>query len=177
MSFDGIVVSPWFPGAGRDAEDESFLASLRAEVGAVGLADATPENTSLHVWDTALVLLVEIPGLQDAEACPTLEVVCNLQRVPTLMCGCETYGYLAETYDEMDLAGVERLPSALGQQAARWFTDQLRRPVEEIIWFTWRGERSLVRFADTAEPIWWDSGAWRRRNRRPDKVVERRPSA
>lgn len=169
--------SPWFPGAGRNAPDEFFLASVRAEVDVVGFADATPEHTSLHVWDTALVLLVEIPGLQDSKASPTLEVICGLQRAPTLMCGCETYGYLADIYEEMDLSGVERVPSALGRAAAGWFGNQLRRPVEELIWSTWRGERSLVRFADTAETIWWDVGTWRRRDRRPDRVIVRRPSA
>lgn len=169
------MASQWFPGAGRDAGDETFLGSLRAEVELAGLIDATPDRTALHVWETALVVLVEIPGLQDAEARPTLEVVCDLQRAPTLMCGCETYGYLVDSYDEMDLAGVARTPAALGRQAHRWFTEQLCRPVEERIWSTWRGERSLVRFADTGEAIWWDSGAWRRRERRPDRVVDRRP--
>jgi hypothetical protein len=175
LSFDGDVASQWFPGAGRNAEDEQFLAGLRSGVEVAGLVDVTPDGTTLLVWETALVVLVEIPCLQDAEARPTLEIVWSLEPDPTLMCGCETYGYVADSYDAMDLAGVERTPSALGRHASGWFAAQLRRPVEELVWSTWRGERSLVRFADDGEPIWWDSGAWRRQERRPDRVVDRRP--
>jgi hypothetical protein len=83
--------------------------------------------------------------------------------------GCETYGYLADATEEMDLAGVESAPRALGRHAFDWLDGQLRRPVERATWKTWRGARS-VRLADTGEPVWGHL-ARRLRDRQPDSVV------
>ncbi|WP_448626331.1 hypothetical protein [Geodermatophilus sp. URMC 64] len=74
------MASLWFPGEGRNEDDEAFLAELRACADARGLVDATPADSTLFTWEYVLVLLVEVPGLQGIPAKPTLEVVVDVQR-------------------------------------------------------------------------------------------------
>ena len=167
------MTSPWFPGKGRTAEDEAFLTALRSAADEHGLVDATPADTTLVTWEDTVVVLVRVPGLQDGDERPTLEVVHELPG-PRLSCGVETWGHVADSYEPMDLTGVDRTPSALGAHAFEWFTAQLRRPVERAAWRTWRGERSLLRFADDGELIEWDLAAHRRRDQPPDHVVRLR---
>jgi hypothetical protein len=82
----------WFPGEGRNPDDEAFLAELRRLAATSGLADATPADTRVYAWD-ALVVLVAIPKLQDLTARPMLEVV---SRGSQLMVGVETYDHLVD---------------------------------------------------------------------------------
>ena len=166
------MTSPWFPGAGRTLDDETFLAALRSAADEHGLVDATPAGTGCAGWDDALVLTVEVPAVQDTRAKPVLEVLLTRGAAPELWCGVETHGYLTEDADPMDLTGVERTPAAWGRQAFDWFTAQLQRPVERASWRTWRGERSLLRFADDGELI--ESAFLRRPTRAPDCVVRLR---
>jgi hypothetical protein len=169
------MTSEWFAGDGRDENEEVFLAELRGCAETHGLLDATPEDTALHVWDgAALFAVIALPGLQDDAVKPVLEVAARFAGEPGLMCGVETHGYLADAYDLMDLAGVDRTPRALGRHAFEWFTQQLRRPVERATWTTWLGTRSLIRFVDDGELISWDVAAHRRRDRVPDRVVRLR---
>ena len=149
-----MTAAEWFPGKGRHAEDEAFLAELRACADARGLVDATPDDTTLYVWEYALVVLVAVPRLQNGPEQPALEVVYDPRRGSELMCGWETYNHLADSYDPMDLAGVERTPGALARHAFGWFEAELRRPIEKATWRAWWGDRSLVRYADTREPVW-----------------------
>ena len=168
--------SPWFPGAVFDPADEPFLAALRSWTGSSGLVDASPEHTTLVSWEGAVIALVEMPGLQDSVARPTLEVIWNGGHSYDLMCGIETYGYLADSYEEMELGGEAELePEELARHAHDWFVGQLRRPVEQVTWSTWRGERSLVRFADDGEELWSDVWGRRRERRRPARMERRRP--
>jgi hypothetical protein len=163
--------SPWFPGTGRTEDEEAFLAALRTCAEADGLGDATPADTDLLAWDGVLVLVVELPGVRDLRATPVLEVLVRLSGGEAGMsCGCE-YGHLGEDDEPMDLRGVERSPAALGRHAIDWFTGQLHRPVERATWSTWRGPRSLVRFADDGELI--GSDLWRRRPRREPRSLVR----
>ena len=168
-----MTASEWFPGEGRNADDEAFLSELRACAEDRGLVDATPQDTSLHVWESALVALVAVPRLQEIPAQPTLEIVSDLRRGPDLMCGWETDGYLTDSCDPLDLTGVEPTPRALARHAFGWFEAELRRPVERVTWRTWRGERSLVRYADTREPVWGHLSR-RLRDRHPVSVVRLR---
>jgi hypothetical protein len=163
------VTSDWFPGKAWDAESEEFLTGLRARAGTQGLVDATPDDTTLHAWGSTLVVLVAAPGLQDHPAKPTLEVVCELSRGTDLVCGWETFGYLTDDYDPMDMAGADLTPKGLGFHAFDWFEAELRRPLERATWRTWRGERSVVRYADTEVPVWGHVPK-RLRNRPPDST-------
>ena len=168
------MTSEWFPGKGRDADDEAFLAELRGCAETRGLVDANPEDTTLHVWEHTLIVLVAVPGLQDLTEKPTLEVICDPHSgPPSMMVGCETDGYVADAYEELDLAGAELTPPGLARSAFGWFDAQLRRPMEKAIWRSWWRERCVVRFADTGEPV-WERLDHRLRGRPPASVVRLR---
>jgi hypothetical protein len=168
------VPDEWFPGEGQSQDEKAFLAELRRLAGTDGLVDAHPEDTTLHVWDGALVVLVEPPGLRNCPLKPTLEVVVHLGPTMFLASGWETNGYLADACDPMDLEGVERSSRALARHTYDWFAEELRRPLERATWRSrWGGTFSLVRYADTGEPVWGHLSR-RRRNRPPDEVVRLR---
>ena len=169
------VAAEWFPGEAGDADGEAFLAELRRRVGARGLVDARPEDTTLHAWSEGMVIvLIDVPGLQGTEEKPVLEVLARYGADdPGLMTGWETHGYLTDSYDPLDLGGVEATPQALARRAFDWFESELRRPLETAYWRTWRGESSVVRSADTGEPVWGHVSRQRRR-RGPDRVVRLR---
>ena len=131
-----------------------------------GLIDATPDDTRLHVWENALVALIAVPGLQETPAQPVLEVVF---RKRGLMAGVETYNHLVDAYEEMDLAGVELTPRGLARHAFAWFRSELEGSIERATWRTWRGERSVLRYADTEQPIWGHAPR-KFRNRPPDRT-------
>ena len=171
-----MTTSPWFPGVGRTPADEEFLAALRACADEEGLVDAAPADTSVLDWDDALVVLVDLPGLRWTKTEPVLEVIAAFTSPPHLSAGVEVRGWLTEEADPLDLRRVELTPAALGRHTYEWLTAQLRRPVERANWSTWRGERSLIRFADDGELIESDLAAWRRRDRRPDRVEPLRPT-
>jgi hypothetical protein len=166
-----VADGEWFPGEGGSADDEAFLAELRACADARGLVDATPDDTILHAWEGTLVVLVAAPRLRHRPEQPTLEVIVQFGREPTTLCsGWETYGYLTDSCEPMDLAGVDLEPRALARHAFEWFEAELRRPLECVTWRTWRGERSVVRYADTGAPVWTYIPT-RFRDRRPDVIA------
>jgi hypothetical protein len=166
-----------FPGNGRDEDDEAFLAELRACAEARGLVDATPKDTLLLVWESALVALVEVSRLQDIPAKPTLEVVSDIRRSPELWSGWETYGYLTDADEKMDLTEVELTPRALARHAFGWFQAQLRRPVEQHGWTSgpWP-PRVEVRLREPDELLDVRRSGWpfRRRRSSPDRLVRLR---
>ena len=169
------VAAEWFPGAAWDEDGEVFLAELRRRVDARGLVDVRPEDTTVHAWSEGLVIvLIEAPGLLRTEEKPTLEVVARYGGDdPWLMTGWETHGHLTDSCDPMDLAGVEATPRALARRAFDWFEAELRRPLERAHWRSWRGGSTVVRYADTGEPV-WSTVSRRRRRRQPDRVVRLR---
>ena len=164
----------WFPGDGRNDEEQAFLTELRSLATTNGLVDATPADTTLHVWEGTLVVLVDPPRLRSCPMEPTLEVVVHLGPTPFLASGWETNGYLADACDPMDLHEVERSPHAFARVAYDWLDAELRRPLEEATWRSrWGGTVSLVRYADTGEPVWGHLSR-RQRNRPPDEVTRLR---
>ncbi len=168
------MADAWFPGEGRSRDEEVFLGELRRLAGTDGLVDAVPEDTTLHVWDGTLVVLVDPPGLRNNPMEPTLEVVVHLGPNPILASGWETNGYLADACDPMDLHAVERSPHAFARLAYDWLDAELRRPLEQATWRSrWGGTVSVVRYADTGEPVWGHLGR-RQRNRPPDQVARLR---
>ena len=167
------MTSPWFPGEGRTADDEAFLAALRSAADEHGLVDANPAGTGCAAWDDALVLTVEVPAVQDTKGKPVLEILLTRGAEPELRGGVETHGWLTENAEPLDALAGERTPAALGQHAFDWFTTQLRRPVERATWRTRLGERTVVRFADDGEPL-WGATPRRLRGRSPHHVVRLR---
>ena len=168
-------MAEWFPGGACDSDGEVFLAELRRRAGARGLVDARPEDTTLHAWSEGMVIvLIDAPGLHGTEEKPTLEVVARYGGVdPCLMSGWETYGYLADSCDPLDLGGMELTPRSLARRTFDWFEGELRRPLERAHWRTWRGESTVVRYVDTGEPVWGHISR-RRRRRGPERVVRLR---
>ena len=164
----------WFPGEGQSPDEQTFLAEVRRLAATAGLVDATPADTTLHVWDGALVLLVDPPGLRDCPVEPVLEVVAHLGATPLLGSGWETNGYLADAFEPMDLDGVARKPDALACLAHGWLAAELRRPLERATWRSrWGGASTLVRYADSGQPVWGHLSR-RQRNRPPDEVTRLR---
>lgn len=168
------MADEWFPGTGQTPDEQAFLAGFRLLVATSGLVDATPADTILNVWDGALVLLVGPPGLRDCPMQPMLEVVVHLGPAPLLGCGWETNGYLADAYDPVDLEGVDRTPHALARLTYDWLAAELRRPLERATWRSrWGGTSSVVRYADSREPVWGRLSR-RQRDRPPDEVIRLR---
>jgi hypothetical protein len=172
------MTADWFPGEGRAEDDASFLAELRACADECGLVDAAAEDTSLHVWDDdVLVLLVAVPGLQEGPVQPTLEVISHGPGGRDLSSGSETYGHLADGYDQMDLKGVEPTPRGLARHAFDWFHAQLRRPVEQLEWTSgpWR-PRLEWRLGEPDEPFEVIRSGWpfRRWRGEPDRITRLR---
>lgn len=168
------VATRWFRGSGRTDDDETYLAALRAVAVAGGLVDATPVDTALHVWKDALVATVRVPGAVLGRSGTTLQVAVDPKDPHRMSCGCKTYGYLDDGDAELDLAGVQRTPEGLGHHAGSWLGSQLRRPVEQLSWETWRGVRGFLRFADDGELI--ASDFTRLPRRPPDRVLPLRPA-
>jgi hypothetical protein len=96
----------------------------------------------------------------------------DLRRSPDLMVGWETHGYLADSYQALDVSGVEPTPQGLAHRAFEWFDEQLRRPVERATWMRWRGEASVLWLPDTGEVIDWQRLS--RIPERPPRIVRLR---
>jgi hypothetical protein len=67
----------WFPGEGRNADDEAFLGELRTLALHEGLADVRPEDTTIHSTPEGaepLILYFRVPGLPPSKADPTLQI-------------------------------------------------------------------------------------------------------
>jgi hypothetical protein len=136
------VTSAWFPGEGRDPDDEAFLTELRARASTWGLADVSPEDTFVveDEWGW-LVACVSVPGLDAGDARPELQVGFVLARagVPPLVATWETHGHLLGNWDELDLGTRSPTPAGMADRTFAWLDEQLRRPVELVTWRTWRG--------------------------------------
>ena len=165
------MTSEWFPGEAWDAAGEEFLAELRRCADVHGLVDATPEDTTPYAWgEGQSIVTIDAPKLRDTPEKPTLEVVATYDcREPGLMSGWETQGYLADSCDPMTLGGAELTAPVLARHAFDWFQSELCRPLERAAWRTWwGGESTLVRYADTLEPVW----GYLPRRRRDRRVLE-----
>jgi hypothetical protein len=170
------VAGEWFPGADGTPEAEVFLSELRGLAGAWGLADvrAGDTGTASDRWGW-LVAWVRVPVLPAGSADPQLQVGFGLTAlVPPLVATWETDGLLLNSWEDLDLTGLDASPTGRGRRAFTWFDEQLRRPVERLSWRTRRGATtSLWRLADSGELIWWEWSARRRFDHRrpPDDVV------
>jgi hypothetical protein len=149
------VPAGWFPGAGRSGEDEAFLAELRLLASSSGLVDVEAGQTHVIRLPALLVLQVQPPGLPTSGPAPLLEVGFDLSETqPYLVGGWETWAYVLDDAEEIDVADAEPTAPALAARAHRWFVEQLSRPVERATWRTLVGPpRSHYRLADTGEFI------------------------
>jgi hypothetical protein len=173
-----VTASEWFPGEARNEGDAIFLSELRAAAESRGLVDATPRDTCLHYWDDdVLVLLVTVPDLQEGPVKPMLEVISHAPGGQDLWSAWETWGHLADSYDQMDLEGVEPTPRGLAGHAFGWFQAQLRRPVEQLEWTSgpWP-PRVEWRLEEPHEPFEVLRSGWpfRRWRGAPDRVTRLR---
>jgi hypothetical protein len=68
------MTAEWFAGRGRNAADEAVLAEIRRHVARTGLVDVRPEDTKgCAPKDQPLVLIVQVPGLQEVRGRPELQ--------------------------------------------------------------------------------------------------------
>ena len=176
-----MTAAEWFPGEGRNAEEEAFLAELRALAAQQGLPDVRPDDTTLHASPgdgEPLILSFSVPGLPPTKADPTLQVGFSLSWSEPFLAGTwEVYGYLFDLFEDIDIAGVERTPEAFARRAFEWLHEQLRRPVELHEWTSgpWP-PRMEWRLQDPDEPLVLLRSGWpfRRRRGTPDRSVRLR---
>jgi hypothetical protein len=164
------VTSEWFPGEGRNADDEAFLAELRRLALSAGLADVGPDDTGTAIWEDEtgagwVVAWIRIPGLpRDAD--PQLQVGFNLngREMESLVATWETHGFLLDNWDE--LSGFERDSVGAARRAFEWVSEQLCRPVVRLDWSRrWGPDRSEWLLADTGLMLWSEFAS-----RRPSSV-------
>ena len=173
------MASEWFPGDGRAPEGEAFLAELRVRATAWGLADVRAEDsgTARDRWGW-LVAWVRVPGLRAGAAGLQLQAGLGLTAAtPPLVAAWAADGALLDCWEELDPFPYDCSPTGRSHRAYDWFGEQLRRPVERLCWRTRRhGTTSLLRLADSGDPIWAEPAARRRlgRGTRPDDVVRLR---
>ena len=97
-----MTAAEWFPGEGRNADDEAFLAELRSHAAGRGLADVRPEDigTSIYADDAELwvVAWLDVPRLDAGDAQPQLQVGFDLSDpgLEPLVATWETHGYLLD---------------------------------------------------------------------------------
>jgi hypothetical protein len=171
----------WFPGEGRNADDEAFLGELRTLALHEGLADVRPEDTTIHSTPEGaepLILYFRVPGLPPSKADPTLQIAFSWSGSDPFLVGTwEVHGYLLDLFDDIDTSGVERTPEAFARRAFEWLHEQLRRPVELHEWTVGsRPPRREWRLLDPEEPLVLLRSGWpfRRRREEPDRVVRLR---
>ena len=151
----------WFPGEGRNADDEAFLSELRALTDASGLADVPSAATGVSIWrDPAdrgwLVAWVRVPGLpEDADVQLQVGFDVSNPEVESLVACWETHGYLLDQWEAQSVPVQD--PGAMAHQAFVWFQQQLRRPVVRLDFpRRWRSEVSEWRLADSGQVLWAD---------------------
>ena len=177
-----VTASEWFPGEGRNAEEEEFLAQLRAQAVARGLADVLPPATHSHAWtDVPLVVCAMVPGMSDGDGDVALQVGwAAAEPAGPLFVG-EWNGehdYLIDGWDRVDIhvPGTEATPARMADLAYEWLVEQLRHPVVRLDWDSGTGSpRSEWYFADSGRRLWDDGFRRRRSLRRPWRWVDPRP--
>ena len=128
------MTSQWFPGEGRNADDEAFLAELRSLASVRGLADVRPEDTGTSIyaeqWVVARARVPRLPAGADVE----LQVGSGAGHpvVPPLVACWETHGFLLDQWEEVK--GNESTSTELADRAFRWMSEQLERPVSRRDW-------------------------------------------
>jgi hypothetical protein len=171
------VASEWFPGKGRNEDDEAFLARLRQRADDEGVGDALPEDTAVAEWweDEDLVPCVEVRRLGTDEARPTIQAC--IQRwdegEPRLVTAWETYGHLLDAQGLDPMPTGELSPVGRADVVFNWLVDQLRRPVELWAWDSrWRRTARMWRLADDGNVICADPRAYQlvNRGRTPDRI-------
>ena len=172
----GVTTSEWFPGEGRNADDEAFLTELRRLAARSGLADVRPEatGTEVHKWGW-LVVWAGVPRLEAGDADPQLQVGFDADAgVSPLVATWETYGFLLDNWDELVPAGGAGPPVDMAGRAFDWLSRQVRRPVELATWNRWRRRAvRMWRLADTGELITGDYASFRLAERRPPDLLRR----
>ena len=172
-----MTASEWFPGEGRNADDEAFLAELRRLAARSGLVDVRPEatGTAVHKWGW-VVAWARVPGLEAGDADPQLQVGFDASDagVPPLVATWETYGFLLDNWDELVATGGAGTPVDMAGRAFDWLGTQVRRPVEVATWNRWhRRAVRMWRLADTGELITGDYASLRLDERKPPDLAKR----
>jgi hypothetical protein len=172
-----VTTSEWFPGEGRNAEEDTFLAEFRLLAEAGGLVDLRPEDTEVIALGAfrPLVLCARVPRLPVEPARPTLQVgfEWHSDDPPFLVGTWESWGYLLDQFEDIDISEVEPTPGQLSRRAFEWMASQLRRPVEQRTWQRHFGRQSMEwRLSDTDELITW-GGSWLPWARKAPSRVER----
>lgn len=167
-----MTTSEWFPGEGRNADDEAFLARLRARAADDGLVDAERESSWAGDAGGILAVCVRAPGLPMDGPAPMLQVGLDLgdpERGALLLGAWETWDYVLDVPRVIAIDDVPHTPEGLADRAYEWLHAQLSRPVERREWKAFLGRpRSQWRFADDGEVICWTGSRLRRRGA-PDR--------
>lgn len=166
----------WFPGPGRDADHDAFLARLRESASREGLVDVAPGDTAVLISVTGysdLVVGVRAPGLPTAGPEPMLQAGYSHDEGTLYLEGAwSTHGYVLDPPTLFEPAPPGASPVDLADGAFGWLTQQLRRPVERLEFPTLVGRpQQRWRFADTGEELCRTGGRPRRR-RRPTNVLQ-----
>jgi hypothetical protein len=174
----GVTTAEWFPGEGRRADDEAFLARLRSRAGAEGLVDVVPESTWALEASGITAACVRPPGLPVGRPAPVLQVgLARPARERILLGAWETWGYVLDLPEIIDITHVSPTPEGLADRAFRWLVEQLGRPVERLEWTSGRWPpRIELRLRHPDEPLALQRSGWpfRRRRAAPNRVVRLR---
>jgi hypothetical protein len=170
------LTSEWFPGEGRDADHEAFLARLRNRARQADLVDVMPEETAVLSSSTGssdLVVGVRPPGLPVTGPTPVLQAgYTDDDGAVYLLGGWETFGFVLDPPSVYEAADRAATPADLADSTFEWLTEQLRRSVHRLEFPALIG-RVQVRwqFADTSDEL-CRTGSWLRRRRRPTQVTQ-----
>jgi len=163
------MAAQWFPGEGRNADDETFLSRLRTRARKEGLVDVSPEETAVLVSSTGysdLVISVRPPGLPVTGPAPVLQAgYTDDDGHLYLLGGWETFGFVLDPPTFFEPAPPAATPADLADSAFDWLAEQLRRPVRQLEFPALVGGVQVRwQFADTSEEL-CRLGAWPRRRR------------
>ena len=168
----------WFPGEGRHADDEAFLARLRARAAAAGVGDAEVGSSWAGDAGGLVAACVRVPGAPVEGVAPDLQV--GLARDTTgwvLLGQWALSDHVLDLPETIDIDHVPRTPEGLADRAFDWLVGQLARPVERLEWTSGhRPPRIELRLRDPDELLALPRSGWpfRRRPGEPERVTRLR---
>ena len=168
----------WFPGEGRHADDEAFLARLRTRAAAEGVADADAGSSWAGDAGGLVAACVRVPGAPVEGVAPDLQVGLARDTTGWVLVGqWSTSDHVLDLPQSIDISDLSRTPEGLADRAFEWLVGQLARPVERLEWTAGRwSPRIELRLGDPDELLALPSSGWpfRRRRGEPDRVTRLR---
>ena len=151
-------MSPWFPLADPcDALHTRFLAALREHV-RDWPPSVSPASSGAFLIDGFLTTYVDVPDPDEGTVVASLRVEFD---------GSGVYANQVASVGGLGAVGT---PESCAAEAARWYLEQLGRPVERHEWFE-DGKRVQVRWRFAGESGWLTGG---NEARPADRVIDLR---